>query len=209
MGTSVDAFRTEKDFQLWFPRKFRESPEEFKRSYPEMAKALENLVIPQLVDNWEKVVSQFWDIQLMYLETPYWKRNEKELKMKMDEWDKAVHPSLKAFLKKEIATPSRQEADVRILVTKSRMHLTQIATALESYRLINRRYPSRLSGLAPQYFAELPVDVFNGREYIYRPSADGISYTLYGVGPDQTDNSGAPVYDPTNGIISAGDLFYK
>ncbi|MCX7000337.1 MAG: hypothetical protein NT106_08610 [Candidatus Sumerlaeota bacterium] len=206
--TSADAFRTEQKCRLWWVRKFRENPEEFKRSNPEMAKAL-SLYGPQLADDWDKSDSKFWDIQLAYLETPYWKRNQNEFKMKMDEWAVSIslHPSLQVFSK--VAVPNTLEADVRIHVTKSRMLQTQIATALESYRLINSRYPSRLSELAPQYFAELPVDVFNGREYIYKPSADGISYNLYGVGPDRIDDSGATVYDPTNGTISAGDLFYK
>ena len=31
----------------------------------------------------------------------------------------------------------------------------------------------------------------------------------YSIGPDQKDNHGTIHYDPTNGIISSGDIFYK
>jgi|GEM_PF-2273636 len=209
MVTPADAFLMEQKMQLLVPRQLRENPEKFKHSNSEMAKALENLIVPQFVDNWEKAVNQFWDIQLAYLETPYWKRNENVFKMKMDEWEASLLPSLREFFKTVIANPNIRESDVRILATKSRLLQTQIATALESFHLINQHYPLHLSELLPQYFTELPVDVFNGREYIYKPSADGVSYILYGVGPDQMDNGGAPVYDPTNGTISTGDLLFK
>jgi len=204
--TPADAFRTEQKCQLWVPRKFRENPEEFKRSYPEMAEAL-NLDTPQLADNWEKAVSKFWDIQLAYLETPYWKRNQNEFKMKMDEWAVSIYPNLQEFIK--VAIPNYREADVRIYVTKSRMLQTQIATALEIARRQNGRYPQKLSDLVPICFMNLPIDPFSGNEFTYNLSPDAATYFLLGSGPTIAGTGGAIMYDPTNGTVSAGDLFYK
>ena len=55
----------------------------------------------------------------------------------------------------------------------------------------------------------LLMDPFNGEAFGYKAASDGSTYTLHGVGPDRKDEKTAVLYDPTNGTISGGDIFFK
>lgn len=59
------------------------------------------------------------------------------------------------------------------------------------------------SALVPVLFLELPKDSFTNSTYHWDPKT-GIDYS---VGPDLRDDHAAVGYDPTNGTLSAGDIF--
>lgn len=56
--------------------------------------------------------------------------------------------------------------------------------------------------LAPTYLSHSPLDPFSQKEYDM--TDDGL---FYSPGPDREDGGGSVLYDPTNGVLSAGDIF--
>ncbi|MFH0795011.1 MAG: zf-HC2 domain-containing protein [bacterium] len=88
-------------------------------------------------------------------------------------------------------------------------------SALEAYNVDNKgRYPDTLSDLVSpvRYLEEVPKDPYASAvnaEIQYSVTSDRDSYVLYSVGLDGRDNMGVIAYDPTNGVISAGDLIRK
>ncbi len=69
------------------------------------------------------------------------------------------------------------------------MHnLYTIAIALEIYKADHGNYPDSLAALTPQYLKTLPLDLYSGKEPIYRIT--GKTYLLYSVGPNGRDDGG-------------------
>lgn len=194
----VNAFKAEKKMLAGAINTYRKNPSKFKKDNETEFSDIK--MTDQLLNDWEKGTVQYYDVILIYYEQPYHKRDFSELLKKTDE----CRASLPEYILKliENAVPDFESVDVRYHVVTSRLRETQIATALEIFRLTEGRYPANLSELVPKYFDELPMDVFTGKPYIFKPSSN----FLYGLGPDQTDDSGAIFYDPTNGAKSAGDL---
>jgi hypothetical protein len=75
-----------------------------------------------------------------------------------------------------------QEMERRLLVT---------AISLKRYQLHNGKYPDQLSALVPDFLAEMPIDIMDGKPLRYRPTPDG-NFLLYSVGEDGVDNGGDP-----------------
>lgn len=63
-----------------------------------------------------------------------------------------------------------------------------VAFALTWYHRVNGRYPDSLAKLAPKYLTVVPIDLFSGKELIYKPDANG--FLLYSVGVNVTDDGG-------------------
>jgi multisubunit Na+/H+ antiporter MnhB subunit len=61
--------------------------------------------------------------------------------------------------------------------------LTQVFLALRCYQLENGRLPKALDELAPKYFAQVPVDPFTEKPFVYEP--DATPSRLFSVGLDQ------------------------
>ena len=59
---------------------------------------------------------------------------------------------------------------------------------MAAYRKDNGRYPAKLADLAPTYLADVPGDVFSGKELIYKPTEKG--YLFYSVGQNGKDEGG-------------------
>ena len=72
----------------------------------------------------------------------------------------------------------------------AQLRLGSSAVALEQFRAAHEnRYPATLSELKPDYLSAAPADPFDGQPLRYQKKASG--YTLYSIGPDLKDNSGA------------------
>jgi len=67
--------------------------------------------------------------------------------------------------------------------------LTQVAVELAAYRASNGDYPAELEDLDEDVFAELPLDLFTEKPFLYERR--GEAYLLYSVGPDQQDDGGS------------------
>jgi hypothetical protein len=64
----------------------------------------------------------------------------------------------------------------------------QVAFALAAFQHDHGKYPAKLSELAPRYIAQVPNDIYSGRDLIYRPSETG--YLLYSLGVNGEDDEG-------------------
>ena len=67
-------------------------------------------------------------------------------------------------------------------------NLAQIAIALKRYKKEVGSYPEGLSSLAPKFIAELPMDNFSGKPYLYKPVGQG--FVVYSLGKDGRDDGG-------------------
>ncbi|MBN2326676.1 MAG: hypothetical protein JXR73_05930 [Candidatus Omnitrophica bacterium] len=106
-----------------------------------------------------------------------------------------------------ISTPNIQNAVVREKTAVSKYHIAQITLASRLYEIKTGNPPARLADLAPDYLNRRPVDPFadheTGSDYRFQPARK----IFYGLGPDGADNQSQILYDPSNGTMSAGDIF--
>jgi hypothetical protein len=72
-----------------------------------------------------------------------------------------------------------------------------VAFALVAYCSEHGRYPQRLTQLAPRYLAEIPGDLFTGRQLIYLPAEEG--FLLYSCGLNGLDDMGRSYDDEPQG----------
>lgn len=204
-ATSAEAFRSEANCMGWIFKQMRKKPDEAQKMTKDMPyfKGLSPEAMSALADRLEVEHKRLWDFMIQFIKTPYWERDPEAHNQELEAMIASFHPLMK------VAVPNFTEADVRALVTTSKLLETQIATALAACKIDKKRYPIRLSALVPDYFKIQPMDPFNGEEYRYKAAPDGSTYTLHGVGPDRKDEATAVLYDPTNGTISGGDIFFK
>ncbi|HEY3393496.1 MAG TPA: hypothetical protein VGK58_12370 [Lacipirellulaceae bacterium] len=69
------------------------------------------------------------------------------------------------------------------------LELTRLVAALAVYRAEHGTYPESTDELVPGVIERLPVEVFSGKPFAYKRSADG--YLLYGVGANGIDEGGS------------------
>jgi hypothetical protein len=155
--------------------------------------------IPRIIEESDKI----YGYMITSYEMPYPQYMKEDPQSKLIEMLKAkeVHPLI------AIAVPNFMEANVRNLTTATDNRLIRIMAAIELYHQDKQAYPSSLSELAPTYIAAVPKDYFSDSDFIYGTRDN--SFYLYSVGPDMQDNQGQPLYDPTNGTTSAGDILGK
>jgi hypothetical protein len=203
-STTRQALSGEIECMRWTIRRMREHPQEIRKMYggDSFADKAFFLTAAAQADRIEDDYDRFWDFELEYLRTPYWKRNRTAHERKRDALFVSLHPFLR------MAIPNFLEADTRYQVTSASLRLTQVATALEACRLDTGAYPVRLDALVPKYLDTMPVDPFSGEKLKYELAPTGDHYTLYSVGPDQIDDARATRYSPQNGTMSEGDIFY-
>ena len=73
----------------------------------------------------------------------------------------------------------------------ARHEMTEIAKALDMYRLDNGAYPEKLSDLTNINMSKAR-NPFTGREYEYERGADGQTYTLKFLGKDDVEGDAPP-----------------
>jgi len=101
-----------------------------------------------------------------------------------------------------IGLPNITEAQTRDAVSHGRYDLLRLQTAFNLYYLERNREPGTLADLAPEFLPEIPQDPFGqGSPFQTKPF-------LYSLGPNQTDQKGKILYDPTNGTITPGDIYF-
>jgi hypothetical protein len=102
-----------------------------------------------------------------------------------------------------IGRPNFEEARKREQIMLAQEDLLRLETARKLYRIERGSEPETLAALAPKYLKEIPSDRFGKDGAPYRMAGR----TIYSIGPDAADQSGASLYDPSNGSDSAGDVF--
>ena len=73
------------------------------------------------------------------------------------------------------------------------MRLARIVLEVERYRLDHGDWPANLSALVPALLPAVPADPCDGQPLRYRRLGDGVA--VYSIGPDGSDNGGAPLVD--------------
>ena len=117
--------------------------------------------------------------------------------------EKAVFESLRAK-EPNMQPPDFLEATTRYKTLLSKLMQTQLAAALVFSKAENGAYPGSLEALVPARLAQMPLDPFSGASFSY--GAQGNGFCLYGIGPDGLNQSGAVIYDASNGTQSVGDI---
>jgi len=110
-----------------------------------------------------------------------------------------LYPNLVA-----VAVPNFEEAATREDLARARFDLLRLLTAQRLFALEQGREPETTDALAPDYLPETPKDPFaeDCRAYGEQPF-------FYSIGPDRIDQRGDLRYDPSNGTMSAGDVFLE
>ncbi|MCE5231385.1 type II secretion system protein GspG [bacterium] len=131
-----------------------------------------------------------------------------------------------------IAVPNFLEAQTRSRVSRAQADMRSIAVAIESYNVDNGFYPGNLDVLwngSVQYMSSQVIDPYSveegkGRRPFYyargieawkRLTQAGINvgppsenlWLVWSTGPDGRNDNASIMYDPTNGTVSAGDVF--
>jgi uncharacterized protein (UPF0335 family) len=107
---------------------------------------------------------------------------------------------------------NEQEEIVRKKAGKAMADLRSLATAMEAYKVDYQTYaPSLVSLTTPvAYLSSMPLDPFSTRNppepYHLNINAPEYRPILYSIGPDEEDQKGLLVFDPTNGTMSQGDI---
>jgi hypothetical protein len=83
----------------------------------------------------------------------------------------------------------------KILRTETARRVVVTAIALKRFELRHNKFPETLGELAPEFFASVPIDPYDGKSLRYRANGDG-TFLLYAVGEDGTDDGGDPSVPP-------------
>ena len=76
------------------------------------------------------------------------------------------------------------------VLIQTRLDQTQLAVALERFRLAHGTFPERLAELVPDFIAEVPMDTYSRQPLVYRRKEGG-TFLLYGVGRVFMDDGSA------------------
>jgi hypothetical protein len=80
-----------------------------------------------------------------------------------------------------IEYPTRAEA---------RRSVARLGVSLYVYRARNGHFPQTLEALVPDFLLAVPHDPYGGQPIKFKRTEHGV--TVYSIGPDMTDNGGAP-----------------
>lgn len=93
------------------------------------------------------------------------------------------------------------------LIAESRFDLARMTLAAKGHFIATGVFPSSETEFAPLLPQGLPVDRFssNNEKLKFIPNLE--PFLCYSIGPDKKDDRGQLKYDPSNGVLSSGDLF--
>ncbi len=106
----------------------------------------------------------------------------KELKKELKE-SPSIENAIALLWLSNITRVCRQE-----VVSRACLGAAKIGMANILYHRKHDEYASELSRLAPEFLRSLPLDLFTGRDYIYRRKGEG--FIVYSVGGNLTDDGG-------------------
>jgi hypothetical protein len=131
---------------------------------------------------------------------------KKDQELHYDDYLEHENP-ISAFFAPESLVNLGEEVKTRWNVGEAKANLLLCAAAAR-YRLLKTgEFPASSAEFAPLLETGLPEDPFIKEPIHFIKTMD--SFFLYSVGPDQKDDSAVFPYDPTNGTISAGDIFIE
>jgi hypothetical protein len=87
-----------------------------------------------------------------------------------------------------VLLPSINRIQTLADMSATKRQLVTVALALAAYNGENKKYPDKLSDLAPKYLKAVPVDLFSGQPILYKANKDGC--VVYSVGENMKDDGG-------------------
>lgn len=103
--------------------------------------------------------------------------------------------------------PNLGDAKVRMNSAEAKFCLLLAAAAARYLFLSSGKFPITAADFAPFLPDGLPQDPFSAQPLRFTPNRE--PFMIYSIGPDEMDDKATVVYDPTNGTISAGDIFIE
>ena len=100
-----------------------------------------------------------------------------------------------------------QPPHIRQNIANANQEMTYLASAIRLYQSKNHKTPNKLEDLIPNPLNTLPQDPFTSLSFHYSNQSSEI--VLYSFGPDTTDDHAQLLYDPTNGMMSQGDILVR
>ncbi len=101
------------------------------------------------------------------------------------------------------------EIIIRHKVADMKFHLIRTSTAAKYRYITTGTFPSSYDEFAPLLPVGAPKDVFNDNKPMSFTIRPDNKYVVYSYGPNMKDEGGAFRYDPTNGVVSPGDLIVE
>ena len=101
-----------------------------------------------------------------------------------------------------IGIPNTLEAHTREQTAKAKYDLARVEIAGRIVQLETGTVPAYIQDFIPKYLASSPSDPFSNNPYLN----DSSRQVFYSIGPDGRDDGNGLLYDPTNGIVSNGDI---
>jgi len=99
------------------------------------------------------------------------------------------------------------ETSTRWNISETKPRLLLAGAAARYHFLTTGKFPGSPEQFAPLLPHGLPQDLFTTTTLRLISGKD--SFVVYSVGPDAKDDAASLVYDPTNGTVSAGDIFLE
>jgi len=96
------------------------------------------------------------------------------------------------------------EIVVRHRASNAKFQNVRMAAATVDCLLRSDAFPEKTEDFSRFFPSGLPIDPFGSQSMRFQSRLD--SFTCYSIGPDEQDDGGALVYDPTNGTLSQGDI---
>ena len=103
-----------------------------------------------------------------------------------------------------VSFQAREEAKVRENIPKVEIDLVRFHLAAKAIEINTGKWPATFNQLQITDFPNDLKDPFSNENYLWNAE----TRNLYGVGPDCNDDHAEVNYDPTNGILSSGDIFF-
>ncbi len=126
----------------------------------------------ELMDEFEKSFRQ-----------PYWKARPK-----LVQWDAEISTLSAFYSPATIGLAGMTGYAKQATIARTRAFAARLGLALAAYKEQTGSYPDDLTALVPDFIDEIPLDPFTGNPFIYR--TEGVSFILYSLGPNLTDDGG-------------------
>ncbi len=157
---------------------------------------LRSTVFPFMKNKMIKNNTKFWTEAIDYAKKPYPEAITFDIDSRLEKMDPCTKMSI----------PNFSKALIRDTYKKARSRGAHIMAALELFKRRNNAYPGTIDDLGT-ILDPIPLDPFTEKNFRYEKVGD--AYRLFSAGPDMRDDFGTLIYDPTNGVQSAGDIIFR
>ncbi|WOO40184.1 hypothetical protein [Rubellicoccus peritrichatus] len=121
-------------------------------------------------------------------------RIESELGLDQLNHDESDSLNLKLIIESShlvaMAMPALDRVTSQVAEAQAYIDMALLSCALTRFQRVNGGYPVSLKSLVPDYIDSLPKDRIGGADYHYEQLADGVSFRLWSIGWNETNDAG-------------------